>query len=310
MTGNATGAARPRGNATHPVARAYSTVSGPLLPSTSQVIVPDGPVPVDKYSYRTVLNRDNLHLPMPNQRVLWKVSSVPQAVYLHGDEAIAKELTHWSLKEPIGFDMEWDPTFSKGRPENPVALIQLASRTRIALIQLPPNAALPSALDKLLSDPTVIKVGVNILGDAKKLLRDTNTQLAGGIDLSPFAYKVYPSDWEDHAGGSKASIGLARLTDKYLRLPMPKGRIQRSVWSTVPLQPKQQEYAANDAYAAIELLYIFLSGLDAMSVKPGPRPLEQWEKSLLGPKHNQYVYQLIRSHLPDILPSLPKPSFL
>ncbi len=37
---------------------------------------------------------------------------------------------------PLGFDCEWKPTYEKGRSENPVALVQLASETTILLIQV------------------------------------------------------------------------------------------------------------------------------------------------------------------------------
>ena len=36
----------------------------------------------------------------------------------------------------IGFDLEWKPRFKKGQPENPVALVQLASRDVIVLAQV------------------------------------------------------------------------------------------------------------------------------------------------------------------------------
>jgi exonuclease 3'-5' domain-containing protein 2 len=36
----------------------------------------------------------------------------------------------------LGFDLEWRPTFVKGQPENPVALVQLANEDTILLIQI------------------------------------------------------------------------------------------------------------------------------------------------------------------------------
>lgn len=37
---------------------------------------------------------------------------------------------------PVGFDLEWRPTFVKGHPENPVALVQIANQDAILLIQV------------------------------------------------------------------------------------------------------------------------------------------------------------------------------
>ena len=36
----------------------------------------------------------------------------------------------------LGFDLEWRPNFIKGNPENPVALVQLASEDTILLIHV------------------------------------------------------------------------------------------------------------------------------------------------------------------------------
>ena len=36
----------------------------------------------------------------------------------------------------IGLDCEWRPTFAPGRPENPVALVQLACDDEILLVQV------------------------------------------------------------------------------------------------------------------------------------------------------------------------------
>jgi hypothetical protein len=42
----------------------------------------------------------------------------------------------------LGFDMEWKPTFVRGQPENPVALIQLANQDTILLLQLTAMASM------------------------------------------------------------------------------------------------------------------------------------------------------------------------
>lgn len=36
----------------------------------------------------------------------------------------------------LGFDLEWRPTFKKGYPRNPVALVQLADENAMVLIQV------------------------------------------------------------------------------------------------------------------------------------------------------------------------------
>lgn len=256
----------------------------------------------DMYSYRTVQSRSHLHAPALGRRSLWSLkAAIPSLTYLTDKSDVEAELEHWNPKEPVGFDLEWDPTFVKGQPENPVALIQLACRDRITLIQLPLGSDLPPALTTLLRDPAILKVGVGIAGDVRKLLRDNKAVVAGAVDLSHIAQIAHPEDWPTEDPG-KQLVSLARLTQKYLQKPMTKGKVQRSKWSR-PLGNRQLEYAANDAYAAIELLYILLSSLDDMSVSKPYQP-KPWERALLGSEHNQYVYTLIRSHLPHVIPHL------
>jgi hypothetical protein len=39
-------------------------------------------------------------------------------------------------RAPVGFDLEWKPSFHRGRYENPVALVQLANKDSILLLQV------------------------------------------------------------------------------------------------------------------------------------------------------------------------------
>lgn len=68
----------------------------------------------------------------------------------------------------LGFDTETKPKFSKGGPDNKVALIQLAtSRTAILFQVGPPGFQLSAchALLALLSEPGILKVGVGVKAD-------------------------------------------------------------------------------------------------------------------------------------------------
>ena len=84
---------------------------------------------------------------------------------------------------PLGFDLEWRPTYKKGAPENPVALIQLANEHSIMLFQVScmrgrhytpyPSAnqnthiflaEFPSELKQVLESPHIVKAGVGIQG--------------------------------------------------------------------------------------------------------------------------------------------------
>jgi hypothetical protein len=58
------------------------------------------------------------------------------------------------LQGPVGFDLEWKPTFRKGQPENPVSLIQLANQEAILLIQVSAMSGKPlSKMQSLFLSP-------------------------------------------------------------------------------------------------------------------------------------------------------------
>lgn len=56
-------------------------------------------------------------------------------VYIQNAEAANQAIAQLNTKV-LGFDLEWKPNFVKGRPENPVALVQLASAELILLIHV------------------------------------------------------------------------------------------------------------------------------------------------------------------------------
>lgn len=76
---------------------------------------PQRPPPTTRYSWRNIHPNTTLHY----------IKDVEQA-----------DLCLEKLQGPVGFDLEWKPTFKKGAPENPVALVQLANKDTIMLIQI------------------------------------------------------------------------------------------------------------------------------------------------------------------------------
>ncbi|KAF8744070.1 Chalcone isomerase like, partial [Rhizoctonia solani] len=134
---------------------------------------------------------------------LWREHAVPgtEVKYLRTTGEVDEALQ--SVKGPFGFDIEWRPSFARGMREAPIALLQLARPDQIFLIQL-------SGMRK---DYKIIKAGVGISGDAKKLWRDCGVSLLGAVELSKLARVSDPSRWGD--AKSSELIGLARLVEAY-----------------------------------------------------------------------------------------------
>ncbi|KAK3280645.1 hypothetical protein CYMTET_11518 [Cymbomonas tetramitiformis] len=74
----------------------------------------------------------------------------------------------------VGFDLEWKVTYKKGEPPRKVALVQLCVPTpklHCHLLHIA-HSGVTHSLRDLLTSSVPLKVGVNAVGDAQKLMRD------------------------------------------------------------------------------------------------------------------------------------------
>ncbi|KAG9128422.1 hypothetical protein FRC07_012530 [Ceratobasidium sp. 392] len=87
----------------------------------------------------------------------------------------------------VGFDMEWTVPAPKGKLKT--GLIQISDDKSILLIQISSMKYFPSKLKALITSPTILKVGVNIGNDMRRLCREFGVDYAGRgiVDLSYLA---------------------------------------------------------------------------------------------------------------------------
>jgi ribonuclease D len=139
----------------------------------------------------------------------------------------------------IGFDTETRPAFKKG-VLNRVALLQLSTADKAFLFRLN-RTGIPPSLQKLLSDPAIIKPGVAIRDDIKGLQAIAKFKPQGFIEL------------QDHA----KEMGILNFSLKKLAAIVLGFRISKSQqlsnWESAALTEAQQIYAATDAWAALEI---------------------------------------------------------
>lgn len=195
----------------------------------------------------------------------WRtLSPSAQLLYIQTEKE-ANEAVSLLETDIVGFDLEWKPTFSKYQPENPVALVQIANNDYILLIQISRMREFPKKLKEYLQNPDILKAGVGIQKDVTKLFRDHGVATRSCVDLALLARSVDNAKWK---GYYTNPIGLARLVQTYEYLAMEKGKITRSNWERI-LNPKQQEYAGNDAHAGF-VLYTRLEDMkNNMAIVPG-----------------------------------------
>ncbi|KAJ7671680.1 ribonuclease H-like protein, partial [Mycena polygramma] len=229
----------------------------PVLPTPVELtIVPDPPEDLPIYSYKSLSPAPKMHFTR--------------------DEADADRwVQRLDQSRVISVDFEWVVVYRKGGIR-PISLVQIADAKTIIVIQLrTSNSAMgrfPLLLQRLFEDPDVPKTGANILGDAKKLFKDYGVMMAGLVELGALARVADPS-CTDAWGKGKRIVSLAKVVERYLHKELPKDMTVRvSNWEDPSLEEKkvQIEYAANDAYSALQVYNRLLSLAKANEITLDP----------------------------------------
>ncbi|XP_043107034.1 Werner syndrome ATP-dependent helicase homolog isoform X2 [Puntigrus tetrazona] len=146
----------------------------------------------------------------------------------------------------VGFDLEWPPSFTKGKTKK-VAVVQFcSSEEKCYLFHISSMSGFPTGLKMLLEDENIKKVGVGIEGDKWKLLSDYDIKLKNIVELSDLANKTLRccEKWS-----------LDGLVKHLLKKQLFKEKLVRcSSWDDYGLTENQKKYAATDAYAGL-LIY-------------------------------------------------------
>jgi len=154
-------------------------------------------------------------------------------------EVFEREIDHISAHQVLGFDTETRPSFKKGKVY-PTALIQLSVQNRAWLLRVS-RIGYPKKLIELLSDEDILKVGLGLNDDLRRLQSDFQFLPAGFLDLQQYvtAFKI-------------AEKGLKKLSAIVLGRRISKSQ-QVSNWETDHLSEAQMRYAATDAWICLEI---------------------------------------------------------
>jgi ribonuclease D len=154
-------------------------------------------------------------------------------------KAFRKIMPKLMNSEILGFDTETRPSFRKGR-KNKVSLIQLANNEIACLFRIN-RIGIPDELVSLLSDPSIIKVGVAIHDDIKVLSGVRRFDPEGFVDLQGLVKNF----------GIQSS-GLKKLAAIILGFRISK-RQQVTDWEAPELSEAQMIYAATDAWVCHQI---------------------------------------------------------
>ena len=139
----------------------------------------------------------------------------------------------------IGFDTETKPSFHRGERHN-VALMQLSTLDECFLFRLN-NIGLPDRLKDILEKDGIMKIGVSIHDDFLNLHKNYKFEPRGFLDLQLFVKDFNIAD-----------NSLSRIYGILFDKRISKGQ-RLSNWEAATLTQHQQEYAALDALACLNI---------------------------------------------------------
>jgi ribonuclease D len=143
----------------------------------------------------------------------------------------------------VGFDTESKPTFLRGERSEGPHVLQFATLNQAYIFQLHvPQAR--DAVAALLESTRLTKVGFGLEGD--------KTQIRARLEVEPRA--VLDLDTVFRERGYRKSVGLKAAVAIVFNQRFSKSkRIGTSNWSHRELTERQLLYAANDAFAAMQV---------------------------------------------------------
>jgi len=138
-----------------------------------------------------------------------------------------------------GFDTETRPSFKKG-VQYKVALLQVFCGKVCYLIRLN-KVGFPDALRQWFEDDSIIKIGLSLRDDIRELRKKRQITPRNLVDL-----QLIVGDYGIEA------MSLKKISAIVLGSRLSK-RQQLSNWESPKLNPKQQIYAATDAWVCLEI---------------------------------------------------------
>lgn len=139
----------------------------------------------------------------------------------------------------LGFDTETKPAFKKG-VKHQMALIQISNSHDAWLIRTN-KIGFPKELLEFLEDENILKVGVGLNDDMRRMREVSKFKPAGFLDLQKYveAFNI-------------ESKSLKKIVAIVMGYKISKSQ-QMSNWESTDLSEMQQRYAATDAWVCLEV---------------------------------------------------------
>lgn len=156
-------------------------------------------------------------------------------------------IAHLRKQKIVGFDTETRPSFKKGVVRN-MALMQIATFSECFLFRIN-TIGIPEVLKEFLEDNSITKVGLSLKDDFGVLKRSYS-------DFTPNGFIEIQKVAEDFHIADKS---LQKIYAILFNKRISKGQ-RLTNWEATILTEAQQEYAAIDALACLEIYQFLNSG--------------------------------------------------
>ncbi|KAI9350653.1 ribonuclease H-like domain-containing protein [Obelidium mucronatum] len=168
----------------------------------------------------------------------------------------------------VAIDAEWNVIKRRGVSQRKTSMLQVYNGHTVGLFRLNLltdgfKNPVPPELCELLHDENVVKVGLNIHGDAGKLFRDYGLCMNGYIELMRLAKVACPEHLVRHAKtGNLQNPSLNHLSSVLLGRVLDKSdSLRMGNWETKVLNPKMAQYAAADVVASWQVYQVLAERL-------------------------------------------------
>lgn len=175
-----------------------------------------------------------------------KVTFPGRIIIIYSAEEARKAVVYLNRCEVVGIDTETRPSFKKGKI-NDVALLQISTRDTCFLFRLN-RIGIPDFLEEFLLND-VLKIGLSLRDDFNMLRRANkkDPRVGNWIELQEYVGRF---GIEEKSLQKIYAILFGKKISKSQRL---------SNWEADVLTEAQQQYAATDAWATLEI-YMKLNG--------------------------------------------------
>ena len=166
----------------------------------------------------------------------------------------------------LGFDTETRPNFGGNSRHHTVSILQLAGSQKVWIFKLHLLLDILPEIYKIFEAENIKKVGVAVHGDIVSLKEHLDFTPRGFIDIADYTQLV-----------GVVNTGLRNLTALFFGERLSKAA-QLSNWENNPLEPRQVEYAATDAWISRRLFIEVLKSLNMSRHVLAPIPLPEKRK--------------------------------